>query len=44
MSKRMDQKKSQIEKNINYKNLITQYYNRDNQLRDVKEKIKVDAP
>lgn len=44
MSLRKDQKKSEIEKNINYKNLITQYYNRDSQLKDVKEKLKVDAP
>ena len=36
MSLRKDQKKSEIEKNINYKNLITQYYNRDTHLKDVK--------
>lgn len=44
MSVRKDQKRSEIEKNVNYKNLINQYYSRDPQLQDIKEKIKVDAP
>ncbi len=37
---RKTQKKSELERNANYKNLIAQYYDKDPQLTDNVEKLK----
>lgn len=44
MSSKRTDKKSDIDKNINYKNLISQYYEKDPQLRDVSDKLVTDFP
>jgi hypothetical protein len=38
------EKKPESDKNTNYKSLITQYYEKDNHLSDVKEEIKTITP
>ena len=41
---RRPDKRSDYDKNANYKNLITQYYDRDPHLSDVKNQIKTITP
>jgi hypothetical protein len=41
---RRSEKRSDPDKNANYKNLIVQFYDRDTHLQDVKEEIKSITP
>jgi hypothetical protein len=41
---RRAEKKQEYDKNANYKNIITQYYDRDPQLGDIKPQIRAITP
>lgn len=44
MSSRRADKKLDTDKNINYKNMITQYYDKDSHLMDISTSLKKDFP
>ena len=41
---RRSEKKGEYDKNANYKNLLTQYYDRDPHLNDVKSQVRAITP